>query len=41
MTREEIIQGIIETMEHCTIGCSCEECPIKVYCDEWERLNAE
>ena len=38
MTREEIIEGIIETMENCHAECSCYECPIKIYCDEWEKL---
>ena len=38
MTRDEIIEGIIETMEDCQSECSCFECPIKKYCDEWEKL---
>ena len=38
MTRDEIIEGIIETMEDGQAECSCFECPIKKYCDEWEKL---
>lgn len=38
MTRDEIIEGIIETMERCNAECSCYECPIREYCDEWEKL---
>ena len=38
MTKDEIIEGIIEVMEHCHAECSCHDCPIKEYCDEWEKL---
>ena len=37
MTRNEIIEGIIETMENCPSDCSCFECPIKEFCDAWGK----
>ena len=38
MTRDEIIEGIIEVMEHCYAECDCHDCPIQKYCDEWEKV---
>ena len=38
MTRDEIIEGIIEAMEDCQAECDCHDCPIQKYCDEWEKL---
>lgn len=39
MSMDEIIEGIFETMENCHAECSCAECPIKKYCDEYyEKL---
>lgn len=38
MTREEIIEGILETMENCAADCTCGDCPIREYCDEWEKI---
>lgn len=41
MSIDAIIEGILETMEHCHAECSCAECPIRKYCDEYEKLITE
>lgn len=38
MTIEKILEGICEVMEDCHAKCSCDECPIRIYCDEYEKL---
>lgn len=41
MTIEEILEGICEVMESCHAECDCYECPIRFYCDEYEKLMVD